>query len=172
MNNISPEKVEEARALLAEFAQSEAASPIPTAYQERVEQVGQAVHHAPVLTAIDELIADARAKLGAAGPVSGSEHPAVEANDPAMINALAAERASLYREKKELESRIAAIDAIAKEIIGDASDLKANGVTVVTYRPVTSRVLNQEHIKKLFPDTADNAELWKDQTARRIDWKG
>lgn len=176
MTDTNPEELARAQALLAEIQGTSA--PIPTAYQERVEEVGAAVHQAPNLLAVDNLIADARNKLGAGvypDTTSGAEHPAIEASDPAMLNALAAERASLYREKKELENRIAAIDDIAKNILGEQNhDLKANGVTIVTYRPVTppTRVLDQAHIKKLFPDTPDNAELWKDQPSRRIDWKG
>jgi len=173
MTEIDTDKLAEAQELLRR--QQAAQQPtIPVTYQERVEEVANAVHHPPVLTSIDQLIEDARKKLGAGTHLdSGAEHPAIEASDPAMLNALAAERASLYREKKELEQRIAAIDDIAKGILGEKDhDLKANGVTVVTYRPVTSRVLNQAHIKKLFPDVPENRELWQDQTSRRIDWKG
>lgn len=168
MHNIDQNQLAEAKRILAQN------QPIPTVYADRLEEVGAAVHHEPSLVAIDQLIQDARAKLGA-NPTADTDdapHSSVEASDPAMLNALSAERAALYRQKKEIETRIAAIDDIAKALLGDIDDLKANGVTVVTYRPTQSRVLNQAHVKKLFPDTADNAELWTTQTTRRINWVG
>ena len=174
-----PAEVEKARAFFAQKAEvdaivAEANTPIPTAFAERVEEVAAGVHGAPDLTAIDNLIAAARANLGGAfydsGPARKGEHPSVEVSDPSMLNALAAERSVLDRQIKMLTERKASIDDLAKDLIGEDHDLKANGATVVTYRPSTSRVLDQEHIKKVFPDTAENAELWKDQSSRRINW--
>lgn len=171
-----PAEVERARQFF-ESQQAEAAAPTPadpapisTSYVERVEEVAAGVHGAPNLTAIDHLIEEAKSKLGAGIIDTSVDHPWIEADDAAMLNALSAERGSLDRQIKMLTERKASIDDLAKGILGDAHDLKANGATVVTYRPSVSRTLNQEQVKKHFPDTAENAELWKDTETRRINW--
>ncbi len=140
-------------------------------YAERVEEVARDFTHEPNLTAIDALVADARAKLGIGISDSTVEHPFVQVDAPEILNALSAERAALKRQAGMIDERVKQIDDIAKELLGDAHDLKAAGVTVVSYRPSTSRVINQAVIKQNFPDVPGNEEFWTDSERRTINWK-
>lgn len=148
---------------------------IPTDYHERLDEVAGALQGVPDLTSIDQLIADARARLTGAAPASNDDDGElavkVEVSDAGVANALAAERAQLKRQVSMYEERLAEIDGIFVNIVGDADAVTINGATVFTYKPSTSRVLDQVQVKKLFPDTPENAELWKDQTSRRKNWK-
>lgn len=151
---------------------------IPTDYHERLDEVADALQGVPNLTSIDHLIADARARLTGGTVVFGRDDDddkakvsKVEVSDAGVANALAAERAQLKRQVSMYEERLAEIDGIFVGIVGDADAVTINGATVFTYKSTTSRVLNQVQVKKLFPDTPENAELWKDQTSRRKNWK-
>lgn len=127
---------------------------------------------------LDELIAAARSnlKLPEAIPAGGS----LEAPDANLVNTLlaraddfkrTADAATAEREKikKFLNDLIVAAESTGN---GESiAELTVHGATVYTYKKVVSRVLDQPHIKSLFPDITENAEMWKDQVSRRAEFK-
>lgn len=139
-------------------------------FQERTEEVAAAVHVEPNLVGVDQLIAEARKRLGTMA-ASDDTPTRVEVSDAAAANELLAQRDSLKRQASILEEAIEKIDNIFVDLIGDNEELTVGGAVVFTYKNGTSRVLNQAQIKKLFPDIPENAEFWKDQPSRKKNWK-
>ncbi len=123
---------------------------------------------------LDALIAQARERLSlpiATAPAAGK----LEAPDADLVSALLARADDFKRvsdeaikEREKITAFLADLIVAAEESTGTPiEELTVHGATVFTYKTVTSRVLNQTHLKSLFPDIPTNAEAWKDQTARK-----
>lgn len=136
------------------------------------QQVTPPAGPAPAVNVTD-LIAQARSTMQV--PTS-AEEKAIEATDPHTVNALLARAADLKAQKKAIEVEYDQITTFLKDVVtsaevlhggeGSVEELRVNGATVFTYKRTTARVLNQEQVKKMFPDIPENAELWADQVRR------
>lgn len=123
---------------------------------------------------IDALLAEARSKLKLE-PKIVDDHKEVEAADANVVNALLARADVLKRAEDAAKKERAKITDTLAELAGTPNgvpiELKVHGATVFVVKNVTSRVLNTEMIKSVFPDIPENSELWKSQTALRRDYK-
>jgi hypothetical protein len=98
------------------------------------------------------------------------------ANEIAAVRAHAAEQIKYWSAKKEQAEKVVKDAALAaaeanfpdEESAPKVITFKANGVTIATYNlSADSRVLDQAAVKALFPDTPDNAQVWKTQPGSR-----
>lgn len=134
----------------------------------------EAPSHAAPAPTLDELIAAARQKL--LGQTSEQTvDKKIEAPDRNVFSQMLAEADEHQRlEKFHAAERAKISDFFADYIIASESatgklvdELTVDGATVFTYKTVTSRVLDQPHIKSLFPDLPENAEMWTELSSRR-----
>lgn len=151
-------------------------TPNPEAVAAAMKLLGESLtppaNTAPAVN-ITELIATARSTMQV--PTS-TEDKSIEATDPHMVNAMLARASELKAQKKAIEAEYEQITTFLKDVVtsaevlhggeGSIEELRVNGATVFTYKQSTSRVLNQEQVKKMFPDIEENAELWTDQVRR------
>lgn len=124
---------------------------------------------------LDALIAEARLKMQVdAGTQLQST---VEAPDPMLANELMARWSDLDRQGKEIAAEQEKVKSFFTDLVesmeaqagfapGAIQQVSVHGAPVFSYKPVLARVLDQAAAKRLFPDTPENAELWKDQTTR------
>ena len=123
---------------------------------------------------LDALIAKARADNGVVAKVKDLS---VEAHDPELVNTLLAQASELKRVEDGAKKERAKITDFLGDLVeaaeiaqgvapGSFAELTVHGAVVFTNTLSTSRVLNQTHIKSMFPDIKENAEVWSDQTKR------
>lgn len=136
--------------------------------------------------AFNTLLEKARTQLGIANwrDTTGQKDEGfvVEASAPAIANELSAVIEHADKQIKFWQAqKDAARDVIKDAITAAAADrfpdeeaapknitFKANNVTVATFnRTADARVLDSAQIKAMFPDTPDNAQLWKTQPGSR-----
>jgi hypothetical protein len=154
----TPEQIAEAQRILANAA-------IPVQHAERVAEVTNGTRVGMTTDAVAQLIQDAR---GALGVTPAADPSIVEAASPEHVNALLAAQSDLKAIIDDATKKRAEIQKIFRDMLADADELQVNGATVATYKQAaTKRVINLEHVEKLFPDTADNAELWTDKPGAR-----
>lgn len=125
---------------------------------------------------LDALLAAAREQLS----LTPAEVPAgkLEAPNAEVVNTLVAKADDLKRtadaatkEREKIKAFLKELVTSAEENPGDVQELTVHGATVFTYKGVVSRVLNQQHIKSMFPDIPENAEFWMDSDSRRAEFK-
>lgn len=118
---------------------------------------------------LDALITQARTTLSLEQTPASNTSNEVTPTDPAIVNALLAQ-ADLFKRAEDAAKRDRAkITDLLAELVGEDGVLVVNGAPVFTVSTVASRVLNQSHIKSLFPDIAENAEMWTEtSTTRRV----
>lgn len=120
---------------------------------------------------LDALLDEARDRLQISNQNAVVSADIIEAPDAATVNQLLALADQYKREADTATANREAIKDTLKELVGEHEGISVNGATVFTFKPVTSRVLDQPHIKSLFPDLPENAEFWKDQNSRRAEFK-
>lgn len=146
------------------------AAPIPTNFHERVAEVEAGI--AGIETVSPEFSAlDLVAQLGDALAVpphdeQGGVTVVASPEAKAIVNAALAAAADLKRRADALTKQRDAITDVLKKALGDNEELSIDGAVVATYKTSSARVLNQAHLKKVFPDTPENAEAWTDQERR------
>ncbi len=113
-----------------------------------------------------KLIDEAKAKL-IETPKATKDSKFIEATDPALINALLAERDLLATQIKDLTARKAEIEAIFKDVIGDHLELRVHGAKVATYRKYRETVLKTDVVQEQFP-LLDYPELYKRVNRTRL----
>ena len=120
---------------------------------------------------LDQMIAEARSRLALAPKPAADTSNEVSPTDPAMVNALLAQADEFKRAEAAAKRERAKITDLLAELTGPNATLTVNGAPVFVVSTVTSRVLDQAHIKSLFPDIPENAEMWTESTATRRDYK-
>jgi len=121
---------------------------------------------------LDALIAAARAEAGLKPAEIAKD--ALEVPSADFANQLLARASEL---KRIIDASTKERDTIGKffaELIETAEaetgkeigELTVHGAPVFTYKRSVSRVLNQSHIKSLFPDIPENAEMYVDSERR------
>lgn len=168
MNDLNPQIAAEAAALM---------QPKPATPHAAVKQFADDVAAGPTTATfdLDAMIAAARESAGLVdNKVTKGQ---LEAPDPSLVNAILAAAA----EQKRIADVATAEGEKAKEFLSDLilnaetqaglepgaiSELTVNGAVVFTYAQSTSRILNQSHLKSVFPDIAGNEECWTDSTRR------
>ena len=131
----------------------------------------------PVLD-LDGLIAAARDKMNLT-PIAAAKNEKLEAPDAELVNTLLAQADEWDRREKEAKAERAKITDFFRDLVVSTEDatgkpiseLTVHGATIFTYKPSISRILNQAHIKSLFPDLPENAEMWIESTSRRALYK-
>lgn len=132
-----------------------------------------AVLETPRPATLDERIAEARLRL--LNQVAAPEAGKLEAPDKDVISTLLAEQSEWKRIIDEATKERAKITDFFADLIvanengneGSIEELTVHGATVFTYKTVTSRTLDTAHIKSLFPDIPENAEMWSEGVQRR-----
>ena len=71
------------------------------------------------------------------------------------------------KERAKITDFLGDLIEAAESAPGDIEELTVHGATVFTSKIATSRILNQSHIKSLFPDIAENAEMYVDSSSRK-----
>lgn len=120
---------------------------------------------------LDTMIAEARTRLGLVPKLATNTSNEVSPTDPAIVSALLAQADGFKLAEATAKKERAKITDFLAELTGPDSTLVVHGAAVFAVSTVTSRVLNQTHIKSMFPDIAENTELWTDQVATRRDYK-
>lgn len=124
---------------------------------------------------LDALIAEARTKMQV--DATAKLDTTVEAPDPTLANELMARWSDLDRQAKEIAAEQEKIKSFFTDLVeslesaagvepGTIEQVAVHGAPVFSYKTVTSRVLDQAAVKKLWPDVPENEELWKTQTTR------
>ena len=141
--------------------------------QEAEELLKQATKKASI--DLDTLIAEAREKMqvDAATKLDAT----LETPDATLANELMARWSDLERQRKEIEAEQDKIKSFFTDLVesaekaagvaaGTIEQVTVHGAAVFSYKPQVSRVLDQQQVKKMFPDIPENAELWKTQATR------
>lgn len=115
---------------------------------------------------VGALVADARTKLGVPAQPDAAASVNITGAQAIVANNLLAKADELKRIADAATSEREEIKQILADYAGDAEVLKVNGAEVFTYKPKTSRVLDQAQIKSMHPDIPGNESYWKDQTQR------
>jgi hypothetical protein len=127
-------------------------------------------HAAPTLD-ITELLAVARTKLGVVKATPEQAVNEIVPTDPALVLELIARANELKRSSDAAVKERSKITDLLAELTGEGGELVVDGGAVFTVKTVVSRVLDATHIKSIFPDLPENAEMWKDQPAVRRDYR-
>jgi hypothetical protein len=116
---------------------------------------------------IEDLIADAKARLAAGGTkaADGTED-LVEAGDKATVKQLHALAEEAKRARDEAGKQYDAIKQVLKDLCGEHDGLTVNGVPIFTNKLSISRIIDQAAFKEQFPDTPENARFYKDSPRR------
>lgn len=142
------------------FTEAEPAkAPTPAA------QVAAALPSSPKID-LDALLEYAREKLSLSSPAAVVDNE-VEAIDANTVNALLAQASEYDRVAKAATKERAKITELLAEYTGVGHELTVNKAVVFTVTEVVTRSLNTDHIKSLFPDIPENAEMWKESVATR-----
>ena len=113
------------------------------------------------------LIDEAKAKLVTKAKASKSTTKAIEALEPALANELLAKRGEIYDAKKALEAELAEIDAIIKDMIGNADELHIHGAKVASIARWRETSLITDTVKETFP-ISEYPELYKRTDKSRL----
>ena len=113
------------------------------------------------------LIDEAKAKLITKAKETKSDTKSVEALDAQLANELLAKRDELYTAKKQLEAELAEIDAIVKDMIGNADQLTIHGAKVASIARWRETSLITDTVKETFP-VAEYPELYKRVSKSRL----
>lgn len=113
------------------------------------------------------LIDEAKAKLITKAKETKSDTKSVEALDPQLANELLAKRDEIYTAKKQLEAELAEIDAIIKDMIGNADQLTIHGAKVASIARWRETSLITDAVKETFP-VAEYPELYKRTSKSRL----
>jgi hypothetical protein len=132
---------------------------------------GNAPAHAAPALDITELLAVARTKLGVVKATPDQAVNEVVPTDPALVLELVARANELKRTSDAAVKERGKITDLLAELTGEGGELIVNDAAIFTVKTVVSRVLDATHIKSIFPDLPENAEMWKDQAAVRRDYK-
>ena len=127
---------------------------------------------------LDNLIAAARDKMNLT-LIAAAKDEKLEAPDAELVNTLLAQADEWERREKEAKAERAKITDFFRDLVVSTEDrtgkpiseLTVHGATIFTYKISSSRILNQAHIKSLFPDLPENAEMWIDSPSRRALYK-
>lgn len=113
------------------------------------------------------LIDEAKSKLITKAKETKSGTKSVEALDAQLANELLAKRDELYTAKKQLEAELAEIDAIVKDMIGNADQLTIHGAKVASIARWRETSLITDTVKETFP-VAEYPELYKRVSKSRL----
>lgn len=114
-----------------------------------------------------ELLDQAKATLVVKARETKSKSKAVEPTDAVLANELFARRSSIYDAKKRLESELAEIDAIIKDMIGNNDELQIHGAKVASIARWRETSLITDTVKETFP-IAEYPELYKRTDKSRL----
>jgi phage shock protein A len=114
-----------------------------------------------------QLLDEAKAKLVTKAKETKETSKSVEAIDPALANELLAKRSAVYDAKKKLEAELAEIDAIIKDMIGNADQLTIHGAKVASIARWRETALITDAVKDTFP-VAEYPELYKRTNKSRL----
>jgi phage shock protein A len=114
-----------------------------------------------------QLLDEAKAKLVTKAKETKETSKSVEAIDPALANELLAKRSAVYDAKKKLEAELAEIDAIIKDMIGNADQLTIHGAKVASIARWRETALITDAVKETFP-VAEYPELYKRTNKSRL----
>jgi hypothetical protein len=114
-----------------------------------------------------QLLDEAKAKLVTKAKETKETSKSVEAIDPALANELLAKRSAVYDAKKKLEAELAEIDAIVKDMIGNADQLTIHGAKVASIARWRETALITDAVKDTFP-VAEYPELYKRTNKSRL----
>ena len=114
-----------------------------------------------------QLLDEAKAKLVTKAKETKETSKSVEAIDPALANELLAKRSAIYDAKKKLEAELAEIDAIVKDMIGNADQLTIHGAKVASIARWRETALITDAVKDTFP-VAEYPELYKRTNKSRL----
>ena len=114
-----------------------------------------------------QLLDEAKAKLVTKAKETKETSKSVEAIDPALANELLAKRSAVYDAKKKLEAELAEIDAIVKDMIGNADQLTIHGAKVASIARWRETALITDAVKETFP-VAEYPELYKRTNKSRL----
>lgn len=114
-----------------------------------------------------QLIDNAKSKLVTKAKASKESSKAVEAADANLANELLAKRGEIYDAKKKLTDELAEIDAIIKDMIGNADQLTVHGAKVASIARWRETALITETVKTTFP-VAEYPELYKRTSKTRL----
>jgi len=113
------------------------------------------------------LIDQAKATLVTKAKESKVTTKSAEALDPTLANELMAKRSEIYDAKKKLTDELAEIDAVIKDMIGNADELTIHGAKVASIARWRETSLITETVKTTFP-VADYPELYKRTSKSRL----
>jgi monomeric isocitrate dehydrogenase len=114
-----------------------------------------------------QLLDDAKAKLVTKAKESKSSTKSVETTDANLANELLAKRGEIYDAKKKLTDELAEIDAIIKDMIGNADQLTIHGAKVASIARWRETALITDTVKTTFP-VAEYPELYKRTSKTRL----
>lgn len=113
------------------------------------------------------LIDQAKAKLVTKAKESKSKAKIAEVLDTTLANELLAKRSEIHDAKKKLTDELAEIDAVIKDMIGNADELTIHGAKVASIARWRETSLITETVKTTFP-VAEYPELYKRTTKSRL----
>lgn len=120
---------------------------------------------------LDDLLAEARQKLGVLANPTKDDEVEFEVADPNIVNALLA-KASEYKRISDVATKEREkITALLASLTPNAGTLVVHGAPVFKVSQITSRIFKADHMKALFPDIPENAEFWEDRISTRRDYK-
>jgi len=114
-----------------------------------------------------QLLDDAKAKLVVKAKETKSTSKSAEATDATLANELLAKRSEVYDAKKKLTEELAEIDAIIKDMIGNADQLTIHGAKVASIARWRETSLITDTVKETFP-VAEYPELYKRTSKSRL----
>lgn len=114
-----------------------------------------------------QLIDEAKAKLITKAKETKNNNKSVEALDASLANELLAKRSEIHDAKKKLTDELAELDAIIKDMIGNADELTIFGAKVASIARWRETSLITETVKSTFP-VADYPELYKRTNKSRL----
>jgi hypothetical protein len=114
-----------------------------------------------------QLLDQAKARLVTKAKETKATNKSVEAIDATLANELLARRGEVYDAKKKLEAELSEIDAIIKDMIGNADQLTVHGAKVASIARWRETGLITDTVKETFP-VADYPEFYKRTSKTRL----